>query len=60
MIGVICCEHQVDNLKTWRDEEVTFVLTLAEVYGRAYNAKFKSDYQVELKTFNANLEKVVE
>ncbi|AIY67006.1 sensor histidine kinase [Pseudoalteromonas piratica] len=60
MIGVICCEHQGDNLKTWRDEEVTFVLTLAEVYGRAYNAKFKSDYQVELKTLNANLEKVVE
>ena len=36
------------------------MLTLAEVYGRAYNAKFKSDYQVELKTLNANLEKVVE
>lgn len=60
MIGVICCEHQGDEIKQWSDEEVTFVLTLAEIYGRAYNAKSRCDYESELKTLNLNLEKVVE
>ncbi|CCQ11573.1 GAF sensor signal transduction histidine kinase [Pseudoalteromonas luteoviolacea B = ATCC 29581] len=60
MIGVICCEHQGDQNKAWTDDEVAFVLTLAEMYGRAFNAKSRCEYESRLEALNANLEAVVE
>ncbi len=59
MIGIICCEHQGQHLKHWQDDELIFVSTLAELYGRAINAHRSLQYEEALRDLNAELDSIV-
>ncbi|TLX48958.1 histidine kinase [Pseudoalteromonas phenolica] len=59
MIDIICCEHQGEHLKHWQDDELIFVSTLAELYGRANNAHRSLQYEEALRDLNAELDSIV-
>lgn len=59
MYGIICCEHVGLTTRHWQDDEVLFVSTLAELYGRAISANYRCEYENVLKAVNANLEEVI-
>jgi len=58
MIGVICCEHQ-GNPREWRDEEIAFISTLADLYGRAITSEQRLNYERQLEQANELLESKV-
>jgi two-component system NtrC family sensor kinase len=59
MIGIICCEHK-GGVRHWSRDEQSFVSSLADLYGRAVNAKKVKAYQNELEFNNLALEAEVE
>jgi signal transduction histidine kinase len=59
MIGIICCEHK-GEIRHWTYDEQAFVSSLADLYGRAVNAKKVKAYQIELESINSALETQVE
>lgn len=58
MIGVICCEHQ-HSTREWRDEEIAFLSTLADLYGRAVTSEQRLNYERQLELINEQLESKV-
>ncbi len=60
MVGIICCEHQGEEIKCWTDDEIVFVSTLAELSGRALNAYLRKQYEKELQNINQKLQQMVD
>jgi two-component system NtrC family sensor kinase len=60
MTGIICCEHQ-GEAREWKDDEISFVSALADLYGRAISAEQRRNYENKLEQSNNELEtKVLE
>ena len=59
MIGIICAEH-TGPMRQWSADEVTFAGSLADLVGRAINARTSLDAQTELLELNRELETRVE
>jgi two-component system, NtrC family, sensor kinase len=59
MIGIICAEH-TGPMRQWTADEVTFAGSLADLVGRAINARTSQDAQTELSKLNRELESRVE
>jgi two-component system NtrC family sensor kinase len=59
MIGIICAEH-TGPMRQWSADEVTFAGSLADLVGRAINARTSQDAQTELSELNRELETRVE
>lgn len=59
MIGIICAEH-TGPMRQWTADEVTFAGGLADLVGRAINARTSQDAQTELSKLNRELESRVE
>jgi signal transduction histidine kinase len=59
MIGIICAEH-TGAMRQWTADEVTFAGSLADLVGRAINARTSQDAQTELSELNRQLETRVE
>jgi two-component system NtrC family sensor kinase len=59
MIGIICAEH-TGAMRQWSADEVTFAGGLADLVGRAINARTSQDAQTELSELNRQLETRVE
>ncbi|MCB1179817.1 MAG: SpoIIE family protein phosphatase [Leptospiraceae bacterium] len=58
MVGVICNEN-VGDFKQWSIEEENFAGSLADLIGRAIEAKKRKEAQEQLQLVNKNLEKLV-
>jgi signal transduction histidine kinase len=59
MIGIICAEH-TGPMRKWTADEVTFTGGLADLVGRAINARTSQDAQNELSQLNRELESRVD
>jgi two-component system NtrC family sensor kinase len=58
MIGVLSCEHR-HSVREWRNEEIAFLSTLADLYGRAVTSEQRLNYERQLELINEQLESKV-
>lgn len=59
MIGVICCEHQ-HSQRHWQTDEVAFLSSLTDLYGRAVTSEQRLNYERQLEEINEQLETKVQ
>lgn len=58
MVGILCAEHR-GAPRAWTDDEVGFLGSLADLFGRVLTAAERRDYQQRLEALNASLEERV-
>lgn len=58
MVGILCAEHRGEP-REWTDDEVGFLGSLADLFGRVLTAAERRDYQQRLEALNASLEERV-
>ncbi|HAI59432.1 MAG TPA: diguanylate cyclase [Xanthomonadaceae bacterium] len=58
MVGILCAEHRGPP-RTWTAADVTFLASLADLFGRALTAAERRDYRQRLEALNAALEERV-
>ncbi len=58
MVGILCAEHRGEP-RPWTDDEVSFLGSLSDVFGRVLTAAERRDYQRRLEALNASLEERV-
>ena len=58
MVGILCAEHRGAR-RAWADDEVGFLGSLSDLFGRVLTAAERRDYQGRLEALNASLEERV-
>lgn len=58
MVGILCAEHR-GAPRAWTDDEVGFLGSLSDLFGRVLTAAERRDYQQRLEALNASLEERV-
>ena len=58
MVGILCAEHR-GAPRPWTDDEVGFLGSLSDLFGRVLTAAERRDYQQRLEALNASLEERV-
>ena len=58
MVGIVCAEHRGEP-RPWTAEEVAFLGSLADLFGRVLTAAERRDFQQRLQVLNASLEERV-
>ena len=58
MVGIVCAEHR-GAAREWTDDEVGFLGSLSDLFGRVLTAAERRDYQQRLEALNASLEERV-
>lgn len=58
MVGILCAEHRGAR-REWSAEEIAFLGSLSDLFGRVLTAAERRDYQQRLETLNASLEERV-
>ncbi len=58
MVGILCAEHR-GSPRDWQPEEVAYLGSLADHFGRALTAADRRRYQERLEALNASLEERV-
>ena len=58
MVGILCAEHR-GTPREWTDDEVGFLGSLSDLFGRVLTAAERRDYQQRLEALNASLEERV-
>lgn len=58
MVGILCAEHR-GGPRAWTDDEVGFLGSLSDLFGRVLTAAERRDYQQRLEALNASLEERV-
>jgi signal transduction histidine kinase len=58
MVGIVCAEHR-GPVRHWTTEEVAFLSSLSDLFGRALTAAERRDYRDRLEALNASLEERV-
>lgn len=58
MVGIVCAEHR-GAARDWTDDEVGFLGSLSDLFGRVLTAAERRDYQQRLEALNASLEERV-
>jgi signal transduction histidine kinase len=58
MVGIVCAEHRGEP-RVWAADEVAFLCSLADLFGRVLTAAERRDYQQRLESLNASLEQRV-
>lgn len=58
MVGIVCAEHR-GEARVWEADEVAFLCSLADLFGRVLTAAERRDYQQRLEALNASLEQRV-
>jgi signal transduction histidine kinase len=58
MVGILCAEHR-GAPRDWSDDEVGFLGSLSDLFGRVLTAAERRDYQQRLEALNASLEERV-
>ena len=57
MVGILCAEHRAP--RDWSAEEIAFLGSLSDLFGRVLTAAERRDYQQRLEALNASLEERV-
>jgi hypothetical protein len=58
MVGILCAEHR-GSPRQWTTEEIAFLGSLSDLFGRVLTAAERRDYQQRLEALNASLEERV-
>lgn len=58
MVGILCAEHRGER-RAWTQDEVSFLGSLSDLFGRVLTAAERRDYQQRLEALNASLEERV-
>jgi hypothetical protein len=58
MVGILCAEHR-GTRREWSADEITFLGSLSDLFGRVLTAAERRDYQLRLEALNASLEERV-
>lgn len=58
MVGILCAEHR-GPMRDWTPDEIAFLGSLADLFGRVLTAADRRDYQQRLQALNASLEERV-
>ena len=58
MVGILCAEHR-GAPRQWTPDEVNFIGSLSDLFGRVLTAAERRDYQQRLEALNASLEERV-
>jgi signal transduction histidine kinase len=58
MVGILCAEHR-GAVREWSAEEIAYLGSLADLFGRALTAADRRRYQESLETLNVKLEERV-
>ena len=58
MVGIVCAEHRGEP-RRWTADEIAFLGSLADLFGRVLTAAERREYQQRLQALNASLEERV-